>query len=441
MQRFPLQLYCLLLALVPLGSTTASADGGVGACAELEARGLVSLRCHGARGDGRTDDTEAIERSFAAARPDKTVFVPLGKYLISRPIDVGGVSVSGLGLGSVIAVGDAAELPLAAVLQSSGHAVRIDRLAIDAAEKATTALHIADASDVYTHRMLAVNAKGPGILLERVRGAKLRSIAQSRNGTGLRIENSSAITLSDVAASNNLGDGIVIDGDATPAIGGTARDSDGVSLVHAEIEQNAGNALTLRNLRRPSSASYLWIENPGDGVRLENVHGAVVRYSRAVGGAGPNQAFKLLRGSSHNLLEANAANHAADTRETFLKWFAHSNAVALDADCVANRVVGNLFDSARMRLPLAIDGGARTRRVTGDVSYQRAGDLRGIVTQRASAPIGGTWRIGDLILHPEPAARSPSGWLCVAQSADRRCKWHALRDEAFAALVRRRGPH
>lgn len=43
----------------------------------------VSVKDHGARGDGMTDDTEAVLRAVAAA-PGKVIFFPAGKYVITR---------------------------------------------------------------------------------------------------------------------------------------------------------------------------------------------------------------------------------------------------------------------------------------------------------------------------------------------------------------------
>jgi hypothetical protein len=43
----------------------------------------VNVKDHGARGDGKTDDTEAVLKAIAAA-PEKTVFFPAGKYVLTK---------------------------------------------------------------------------------------------------------------------------------------------------------------------------------------------------------------------------------------------------------------------------------------------------------------------------------------------------------------------
>lgn len=43
----------------------------------------VSVKDHGATGDGTTDDTEAILSAVAAA-PGKTIFFPAGRYVVTK---------------------------------------------------------------------------------------------------------------------------------------------------------------------------------------------------------------------------------------------------------------------------------------------------------------------------------------------------------------------
>ena len=61
-----------------------------------------NVRLHfGAKGDGATDDTAAIQRAVDAAnRAPGVVFFPPGVYLLSRPITVvrGGVVLRGAGV-------------------------------------------------------------------------------------------------------------------------------------------------------------------------------------------------------------------------------------------------------------------------------------------------------------------------------------------------------
>lgn len=59
----------------------------------------VSVKDHGATGDGKTDDTDAVLRAVAAA-PGKVIFFPAGKYVITKfiPVTQSGTVLQGEGV-------------------------------------------------------------------------------------------------------------------------------------------------------------------------------------------------------------------------------------------------------------------------------------------------------------------------------------------------------
>lgn len=63
--------------------------------------GVRNIRTFGARGDGRTDDTAAVQRAFDRASRGDAVIFPPGTYVLRAPIRVSGKSllVAGLGVG------------------------------------------------------------------------------------------------------------------------------------------------------------------------------------------------------------------------------------------------------------------------------------------------------------------------------------------------------
>jgi hypothetical protein len=409
--------------------TAAPSASTLKACALLESRGLVSVRCHGAVGDGKIDDTAAFRRAIAAARRGAmTLFVPMGRYPMSSPLDVTGVPVVGWGHRSSIRVSAAVKSPISAVLFARSGPALIDRIAIMAEDRARAALHVADSSNAHTivRRLSAVQGVKAGVHLERVAHARLESVGGYNSGTGILIEQSSALDLRDLHVVHNRGDGVIIQGDAPFPTASKANELAGVRLTHADIEQNGGNAATFKNVRRPSAAQYLWIENGGNGVTLENVHAMTVRYARAIGGAGPNRAFALTKGSSGNVLEANSANHTASGPDAIRKWYAYSNSVFMEADCRQNLIIGNVLDSDNTRLPLVVIGGERTTRVNGDTRYEGGGATSGMITFRASPPSTGTWRLGDFVLSDRPMKDGVRGWVCDVQPAAGRCQWAPL---------------
>lgn len=83
-----------------LGSYVPPDPGAVRRTIRDKLREMVSVRDFGAVGDGVADDTLAFQAALAAA---SSVFVPIGRYRISRPIVLGyGQTLFGGGEGSVI---------------------------------------------------------------------------------------------------------------------------------------------------------------------------------------------------------------------------------------------------------------------------------------------------------------------------------------------------
>src|SRR4051794_4983352 len=87
---------CLAGTLISGAAVAASprvaVAGDEGKGGEAKASGFVSVADHGARGDGRNDDTPAFLAAIAraeAASPKRAVYVPSGaKYRLTRTLDI-----------------------------------------------------------------------------------------------------------------------------------------------------------------------------------------------------------------------------------------------------------------------------------------------------------------------------------------------------------------
>lgn len=65
--------------------------------------GYVNVKDYGAKGDGKADDTRAIQAaSRRAAAAHGTVLIPSGTYLVSSPIIFDGCNIVGAGVGTSI---------------------------------------------------------------------------------------------------------------------------------------------------------------------------------------------------------------------------------------------------------------------------------------------------------------------------------------------------
>jgi hypothetical protein len=87
---------CLKAQIIPIGRTVRWAPG-------LSARGGIPNRTtlinvknspYNAKGDGETDDTEAIQAALTAAQPNQVIYLPASTYLISNTLNITNANVS-----------------------------------------------------------------------------------------------------------------------------------------------------------------------------------------------------------------------------------------------------------------------------------------------------------------------------------------------------------
>lgn len=74
-----------------------NADGSLAPAVVLDKSGQVfNVKAYGAKGDGTTDDTSAIQSALSAAPSGSVVFMPYGSYVVSAPITIPpGVTLQG----------------------------------------------------------------------------------------------------------------------------------------------------------------------------------------------------------------------------------------------------------------------------------------------------------------------------------------------------------
>lgn len=133
----------LAAAALPLGATAATlAIQGETPPSIERAQMLTSIKAYGAKGDGKSDDTAAIQAAFDRAPVGTTLFFPVGDYVVTRDLRMSAdrrISIEGEGQDSLIRL-------LGAKLEVVGapdmNMFRIERLRLYRHRAPGTALHI-----------------------------------------------------------------------------------------------------------------------------------------------------------------------------------------------------------------------------------------------------------------------------------------------------------
>jgi hypothetical protein len=150
----------------------------------------VSVKDFGARGDGITDDTEALRTAFGAARSAKhSLFIPAGNYLF------GGLALSG----GVDIYGEGAPLDSVLTYTGSGTALRLENaggrvrnLTISSGGGGAVGIDAVNSSELYLDHVEV--GGGPnskfttGVRLSQCGGVTLEHYVSSWNDTGVLLD-------------------------------------------------------------------------------------------------------------------------------------------------------------------------------------------------------------------------------------------------------------
>ncbi len=243
-----------------------------------EAGPFLNVRDFGAAGNGKSDDTKAINAGINAAyKSGKTLYLPSGTYLISKPIRFTGHGLRIIGDGHLDARGTtikaAAKMP--AMLYLRGSSVEVSRLYLDGNKKATFGLHAFHLNEVDSRLefILVRNATSHGFFLDHSQISEVvNCISAGNGGDGFYITDCNAIRIAQCRSQSNAGRGFTV----------TSTDySGGCQLLDVNVEENGmegvfvvrGGIGTLVVLQRA------WIEgnNPhrGPANKLTNKYDAV----------------------------------------------------------------------------------------------------------------------------------------------------------------------
>lgn len=139
----------------------------------------LNVKNYGARGDGRTDDSDAIAAAIAAARKtdDRLLYFPAGYYRYSRVMKVDGVQIEGVSPTRTIFE---ATNNSQTAWELTGEAPGISNVAIRTLHKPsrrtttpqTTGVHVFEAENFLVHRVHVTATASAGIIVRRSGGSK-----------------------------------------------------------------------------------------------------------------------------------------------------------------------------------------------------------------------------------------------------------------------------
>ena len=394
-------------------------------CETLYASGVLNVKCFGAVGDGKTDDTDAIMAAVYGHKQGdfflKKVFVPAGRYLITRPMKLPAVRLEGeyhwtLNAGTVFEVASCAkhqidtcvDSPLPYVIQMhagqahnigiygndmaavgyfsnnfSGPIHQMHNMYVTGTLEMAYFFHSSEVADF--QNLIAANNRGHGFVFENCNasvGNRLSSIGNA--GIGIWIRSATGVTYV------NKSDALTGTWDeTTKTLTPPPASSGGMHLNEGRSEANGAIGILVEGVGL-ANLTNIWLErNAADAVRVEDSSNVRITGLR-VSTFSPGVAIRVAT-NSHNVT----------VRDNHLTGPLATGRIVVERGTSNATVVNNTRISHLAAQPAPVD-------------LLDRGTLRtSAVAHLPSPPQTGTWQVGDIVWNNQPADGEALGWVVV----------------------------